>query len=134
MDAYTVAAYGRVDVGRRDPRGGVSITADGSQLWAWAHRQGAMWPCSTLAGLDGIVVDFAPDGDLIDIAGPITRDELESIAGDELTAWSDDVLWERADELSLAIRETVRGRRERAGIVDGMPANYRERPMFGGAA
>lgn len=49
------------------------ISADGAQLWAWAHRLGAACPCSTLADLDSISVGF-DSGGLVDLeqspAGP----------------------------------------------------------------
>jgi len=70
--------------------GSVSVSANGAQLYAWSHRPGAAWPCSYLDDCEDVTADFDSRGDLVDlIASP---DETIDIPGDELSAWSTDVL------------------------------------------
>ncbi|KKN72375.1 hypothetical protein LCGC14_0410860, partial [marine sediment metagenome] len=62
---------------------------DTTKLWlsakntyGWAHRPGAVWPCSTLSG-HRLFVEFAQNGDLVDFAvDGVTRD----IPADEFNA------------------------------------------------
>lgn len=85
--------FGTVDIGPD----WIGITAHGGQLWQWANRTGSMWPCSELADLDGITVGFDTNG-LVeceeDPAPSIDDDGISSssLMGDELSAWSSDVL------------------------------------------
>lgn len=79
----TQHAFGTVDVREH----GVSIDATGAQLYAWAHRSGAAWPCSVLADLDEIHAHFDAHG-LVDIDHP----GVEDLPADEFNAWSSDVL------------------------------------------
>lgn len=72
----------------RHNAGGTSISATGDELRDWAHRGDCRWPCSTLATLDGVEVQFDSRGDLVDISG----DEHADLACDELDAWSSEVL------------------------------------------
>jgi hypothetical protein len=80
----TCCEFGTVSV---HDSGAVQLYATRVMLWDWAHRSGAVWPCSVLAGLDEIRVDFDADGDLVDIVG-----DSDDLMSDELSAWSTDVL------------------------------------------
>ncbi len=83
------------------PYGSVSITPNGvridanqSQLYDWAHRPGASWPCSTLDDLESISAAFDANG-LVDLEQDPPYDYetgAGEIMGDELNAWSSDVL------------------------------------------
>ena len=55
----------------------------------WAHRDGAMWPCSYLSGKP-LFAEFN-NGDLVDIAISYGR-YTENCPGDEFTAITDDFL------------------------------------------
>lgn len=66
----------------------VAIAAHGGQLYQWAHRPGAVWPCSVLDDLDGIRAEFDSNG-LLDL---VTPSDSEDLSADELNAWSSDVL------------------------------------------
>jgi len=66
----------------------VAITATGPELHDWAHRPGTWWPCSTLARLEQIRVEFDENG-LLDLT---TSPHDEDIPSDEFNAWSSDVL------------------------------------------
>lgn len=72
------------------------IEATHDQLWDWAHRPGAHWPCSTLTHYHRVIVELADNGDLVDLAaylpGEKYAEDEADISGDELTAWIDDVL------------------------------------------
>lgn len=65
-----------------------SVTAHSGQLWNWAYRPGAHWPCSELVNLeaDSICAGFDTGG-LVDLT-----DDTEDLSGDELDAWTSDVL------------------------------------------
>lgn len=76
-------AYGSVGIGLLE----VEIRATHAELYAWAHRPGALWPCSDLAELEAIRVVFNRDG-LLDLD---STPDFEGMA-DELNAWSSDVL------------------------------------------
>lgn len=82
--------YGTVDIRPH----GVTITANGSQLYSWAYRAGLEWPCSYLADLADIRAHFDAHG-LVDLDSssdePMGERELP---GDEFTAWSLEVLRE----------------------------------------
>lgn len=65
----------------------VKVEGSAYELDSWAHRPGASWPCSVLAGLDSICVVFDRNG-LVDI----DVDEDEELSSDELSAWTSDVL------------------------------------------
>jgi hypothetical protein len=67
-----------------------SIKAEHHQLYDWANRPGAHWPCSELAhDVDSIEAGF-DSGGLIDLR--ILPGEPEDLMGDELSAWTSDVL------------------------------------------
>jgi hypothetical protein len=70
----------------------IRIRATGSELWAWAHRSGSAWPCSTLATLDSIDVLF-DRGDLVELSSE-PSDGTADLSADELNAWSEDVIAE----------------------------------------
>lgn len=81
---YTVAhEFGKVSLSEG---AGVMINATHEQLVNWAYRPNAKWPCSELARLGGITAAFDPNG-LVDLS-----DGTDNLSGDELTAWSSDVL------------------------------------------
>lgn len=65
---------------------GVTINATHEQLVNWAYRPDAKWPCSELARIGGITAAFDPDG-LADLS-----DGTDNLSGNELSAWSSDVL------------------------------------------
>jgi len=71
---------------------GVCVTATQDLLYAWSHRPGAAWPCSTLDDCDEVAAWFDSNGlcDLLTVVGG-KQDEVD-IAGDELSAWTSDVL------------------------------------------
>lgn len=83
--------YGTVSYGADSDS--VQVSATFPQLYQWAHRPNALWPCSDLVMLDSIRADFADNGDLVDLEtvadGKAGQWELTS---DELSAWSSDVL------------------------------------------
>lgn len=87
MPAATVTEFGAVTIGADS----VSVRATPEQLDAWAHRTGNVWPCSVLAetGPGDLVAEFDSRGlvDLYETDGPSA-----DIPGDELNAWSSDVL------------------------------------------
>lgn len=66
---------------------GATIQAAEHQLYAWANRTGAHWPCSRLAGCEYVRAHFDEHG-LVDLS---IEPEVD-IPADELTAWSSDVL------------------------------------------
>lgn len=66
---------------------GVTITANGSELRAWASRPGHAWPCSELAEVSEIQATFDANG-LVDLIG----DDCIDLTADEFNAWSSDVL------------------------------------------
>ncbi len=78
----------------------VVVVGDSNQLYAWSHRPGAAWLCSTLDDYDRVSAVLDPgNGDLVDLivyADVETRRPLDSddidIDGSELTAWIDDNL------------------------------------------
>ena len=45
---------------------GVKLWASASDTYAWAHKTGASWPCSTLSGRR-FFAEFAVNGDLVDL-------------------------------------------------------------------
>jgi hypothetical protein len=65
----------------------VTVEASAYELYDWAHRPGASWPCSTLARLDSIRATFDRGG-LVGIDHPGADD----VPGDEFNAWTSDVL------------------------------------------
>jgi hypothetical protein len=84
MIASVQTPYGLVS---RDEFGTVKIVATQAELYDWAHRLDASWPCSALADTeDTLTVVFDRWGDLLDITG-----DSEDLTSDELAAWSDDV-------------------------------------------
>jgi hypothetical protein len=66
-----------------------AMVATGSQVRAWADRPGARWPCSELAEASQIVASF-DSGGLVDLDG----DDCIDLSGDELNAWTSDVIGE----------------------------------------
>jgi hypothetical protein len=58
-----------------------------SQLRAWAARPGHLWPCSELAEVSYVFAAFDTNG-LVDLLG----DDSIELSGDELSAWSSDVI------------------------------------------
>lgn len=110
---FTTTAYGTVSAGTD----GAEVYGEFAQLYAWATRPGAAWPCSDLRALDSISVTFDSRGDLVDITGaydgrPASSDQLD-ISCDELSAWTSDVL--RA--AGLADHPAVRGGASGADLV-----------------
>lgn len=82
----------------------------GTTLWLsandthnWAHRSGACWPCSTLAG-HRLFASFAPNGDLVDMAIDGGRGN-QDCPGDEFNAIVSDYLTERFSTEHPAVRE-----------------------------
>jgi hypothetical protein len=75
--------YGHVTIGADS----VTVAANGSELRAWANRPGHHWPCSELAEASEIVATFDTNG-LCDLTG----DESLDLSGDELHAWTSDVI------------------------------------------
>ena len=70
----------------------VSIRATRSRLYDWAHRPGAAWPCSELARCEDIRVQFDTGGLVELVTHPADIGEASDLTGDELSAWSSDVL------------------------------------------
>ena len=89
------------------------IEATGDQLYAWANRSGAWWPCSGLARTAKVIVELADNGDLVDLAVYLPGEKYAQdsddvdLAGDEVSAWIDDVL--TADPGALASAVAVLG-------------------------
>lgn len=85
-----------LDIGTVTARPGyVRIVGDHGQLYAWANRAGARWPCSDLATHDRVSAEICADnGDLIELAviHDGRDDEAPDLTGAELTAWIDDNL------------------------------------------
>ena len=69
------------------------------QLYDWATRAGALWPCSTLRSRGSYWMTFDVHGDLIDLP-----EETHEMDGHELTAWASDVLREAGFKDHPAIR------------------------------
>lgn len=46
--------------------GSIHLSLSSDDTYAWAHKTGASWPCSTVSGY-GIDVELAPNGDLVDL-------------------------------------------------------------------
>lgn len=73
----------------------VAVSANLNELSAWSHRPGAVWPCSTLEDFDNICAWFDSNG-LYELQGfdPAQDDHYstEHVDGNELTAWSKDLL------------------------------------------
>jgi hypothetical protein len=74
----------------------VAVSATGSQLQSWARRPGAIWPCAVLPRFTNLCAWFDRDG-LIELQGYDCDNEpdvydTDDVPGDELTAWSSDVL------------------------------------------
>lgn len=70
----------------------VAVSAEQHELWAWSHRPGAAWPCSTLEGLEEIGAWFDSNG-LCDLRLPWqSAEHANDIDSGELTAWSKDLL------------------------------------------
>ncbi len=45
--------------------GSTNLWLSADDTWNWAHKPGAAWPCSTLAG-NRVFVAFESNGDLVD--------------------------------------------------------------------
>ena len=82
-----------------EPTGYVSVEGNGAQLYDWAHRPGAAWPCSSLAHCARVILELdADNGDIVDLTVYLPGDRYAQdsddigIPADELRAWSDDVL------------------------------------------
>ena len=75
--------YGTVTIGPDY----VSVSANGSELRAWASRPGHAWPCSELAEASQITACFDSNG-LVELEG----DDAIDLTGDELSAWTSDVI------------------------------------------
>lgn len=61
------------------------VTADGNDTYNWAHKAGAVWPCSALSS-HSFRAEFNAAGDLVDYDGPddVGADELNAICTDLL--------------------------------------------------
>lgn len=67
-----------------------SVTAHLGQLHDWATRPRESWPCSVLYGdIDSVTAGFDTNG-LFDLT--VLPAEPEDLTGDELNAWTSDVL------------------------------------------
>jgi hypothetical protein len=66
------------------------VDATHEQLYDWAHRPGSYWPCSELASSDGFGASFDSNG-VYEYRLETIRLE-ENLSGDELSAWTSDVL------------------------------------------
>lgn len=75
--------YGTVEIREH----GVTVSANGSQLRAWASRPGHAWPCSALAEAAEIRAAFDAHG-LVDLTG----DDSIDLSSGEFNAWSSDLL------------------------------------------
>ena len=70
---------------------GYLIDANDAQLYAWANKPGAWWPCSELVELNTISVALEGNGDLVEL---VTDPDGIDIPGDELNAWIEDTITE----------------------------------------
>jgi hypothetical protein len=82
MGAIVETAYGVAVIDDRI----VSVYAQPAVLEAWARRPGLTWPCSELARSRETVCAVFDRGGLLDLEG------VADVSGDELSAWSSDVL------------------------------------------
>ncbi len=82
--------YGAVTIGPNY----VSVKADGSQLWAWSHRPGSHWPCSTLEDLDSISIGFDMNGlvDLEQSPAHASSSYVGEVECNEMNAWTSDAI------------------------------------------
>lgn len=83
-------AYGTVTIHAAS----VAVSAASGQVYAWAHRPGAAWPCSTLAHFDSLCSWFDSNG-LVDLqAYDAEADNYDTtnVDGSELSAYCADVL------------------------------------------
>ncbi len=71
--------------------GSHTITANADELYEWANRSGARWPCSSLSDLDLLVATFEHNGDLVDLQIAPPEMARYDVPIDEFNAWSDDV-------------------------------------------
>ena len=81
---------------------GTTLRASGDVLADWAHRGDCRWPCSELANLEWIQVEFDMRGDLVDIASNLRDCELSA---DELNAWTSETLQRAGYPNHPAIRD-----------------------------
>jgi hypothetical protein len=68
----------------RETPDGYRMRLSADDTFAWAHRPGARWPCSTLSGHEIVVV--VDECGLVDYSGPDGADgwELDAIVSDFL--------------------------------------------------
>lgn len=83
-------------------RVGTKLWISADETYAWAHRSGAAWPCSTLSGRR-LFVEFDAHGDLVDLAID-GRSDAECDAH-ELSALTSDFLRKRFGPKHPAIRD-----------------------------
>jgi hypothetical protein len=84
MTAHHATPYGAVTIFPDS----VVLEAHSGQLYAWARRPGNAWPLSELEDFEYVTAQFDSSG-LVELEAD--RDTVD-IPGDELTAWSSDVL------------------------------------------
>ena len=81
--------------------GGARVQGSRAEMSRWADGEGGhgLWPCSALRQLRFIDAHFDARGDLVGLYG-----DNDDVSGDELTAWSSDVLRAAGFGDHLAVR------------------------------
>lgn len=67
-----------------------SIEADEAATYAWAHRSGSAWPGSTISG-HKISAGFDRNGNLVDLVVDDGKTDIDTLDGNEVNAFLDDV-------------------------------------------
>jgi len=73
----------------RDDGGGFSLWLSAADTWAWAHRPGSAWPCSSLAGRRLFVAYDRNGLEVLTIdgkSGDCCADELAACVADHVAA------------------------------------------------
>jgi len=77
---------------QRFPSGDMNVWLSARDTHQWAHKPGAWWPCSQLAG-HRVFVQLAANGDLVDLQidggrgeQDVDSNELNAILQDKVTA------------------------------------------------
>lgn len=73
--------------------GSFRINASRFDLIRWANKAGSMWPCSTLADLQSVMIKFDAKGDLVELGcnPEYINAERVDIPADELSAYEESV-------------------------------------------